>query len=194
MRKVLLLIGAGLALRRLAPPGLPGTTNFDAALAGVAALLGWLIWAYLALCVALAALTRLPGLLGRSAQRASAILTPAAVRGLLGLTCSLGVVTAESAHAEQCPCPAISVDRPAEAPPISQPPARSKPNPAAKASAVVVRRGDTLWSIAAHRLGKHATAASIATHWPRWYAANRAVIGANPNLLFAGERLTPPDS
>jgi nucleoid-associated protein YgaU len=56
----------------------------------------------------------------------------------------------------------------------------------------VVRRGDTLWDIAARHLSPGASAADIAHEWPRWYAANRTVIGANPNLLRPRELLTPP--
>jgi nucleoid-associated protein YgaU len=57
---------------------------------------------------------------------------------------------------------------------------------------VVVRRGDTLWDIAARYLGPDASAAEVAGEWPRWYRANRAVIGADPDLLIPGERLVPP--
>ena len=35
-------------------------------------------------------------------------------------------------------------------------------------------------------------AAAIAREWPRWYAANRAVIGADPDLIVIGQVLTPP--
>jgi nucleoid-associated protein YgaU len=57
---------------------------------------------------------------------------------------------------------------------------------------VVVRAGDTLWDIAARDLGGLATDAEVAGHWPRWYAANRAVIGADPALLLPGQVLSPP--
>jgi hypothetical protein len=57
---------------------------------------------------------------------------------------------------------------------------------------IVVRRGDTLWSITARHLGGAATDAEIAQAWPRWYLANRAVIGADPDLLLPGQILTPP--
>lgn len=56
----------------------------------------------------------------------------------------------------------------------------------------VVRRGDTLWDIAARHLGPAATAAQIAGEWPRWYAANRQVIGADPDLIRPGQQLAPP--
>lgn len=57
---------------------------------------------------------------------------------------------------------------------------------------VVVRRGDTLWSIAARHLGPTATAAQIALEWPRWHAANRHVIGDDPDRLVPGQLLEPP--
>lgn len=58
----------------------------------------------------------------------------------------------------------------------------------------VVRRGDTLWDVAARHLGPRGSAAAIAREWPRWYAANRAVIGPNPHHIEAGQRLRPPDA
>ena len=56
----------------------------------------------------------------------------------------------------------------------------------------VVRPGDTLWAIASHQLGPHQTAAAVAAQWPRWYAANREVIGGDPNLIRPGEVLRAP--
>lgn len=58
---------------------------------------------------------------------------------------------------------------------------------------VVVHRGDTLWSIAAAHLGPHADAETIAAEWPRWYAANRQVIGDDPDSLSIGTRLQAPE-
>lgn len=60
------------------------------------------------------------------------------------------------------------------------------------AGEVVVKRGDTLWAIAARHLGSGATAADVAAEWPRWYAANRAVIGDDPDLILPGMILRPP--
>lgn len=57
---------------------------------------------------------------------------------------------------------------------------------------VVVQRGDTLWSLAAARLGPGATDLEIARAWPRWHAANTDVIGADPHHLLPGTRLEPP--
>lgn len=72
------------------------------------------------------------------------------------------------------------------------------PTPAAPATAprdaepVLVRPGDTLWSIAAHALGTGASDRAVAAAWPRWWQANRDVIGDNPDLIRPGQQLTPP--
>ncbi|MFW5474626.1 LysM peptidoglycan-binding domain-containing protein [Knoellia sp. CPCC 206450] len=59
--------------------------------------------------------------------------------------------------------------------------------------AVVVHRGDTLWSIAAAHLGPDADDAEVARAWPRWFEANRDVIGHDPDLLLPGQVLRVPD-
>lgn len=59
---------------------------------------------------------------------------------------------------------------------------------------VVVHRGDTLWGLAAQHLGDHATDRDVAEEWPRWYAANRDVIGDDPDLLRPGQQLVVPSS
>ncbi len=74
--------------------------------------------------------------------------------------------------------------------PTTARPARSDPAPATP-PAVVVRTGDSLWSLAA-AAGPGASTAQIARRWPRWYAANHAVIGPDPDLLIPGTVLTPP--
>jgi nucleoid-associated protein YgaU len=69
------------------------------------------------------------------------------------------------------------------------------PRPAASAhDLVTVRRGDSLWAIAARHLGPGASDAQVAHEWPRWYAANRDVVGADPDLLVPGLQLRPPSS
>lgn len=61
-----------------------------------------------------------------------------------------------------------------------------------KAQEVVVRSGDTLWSIASRHLDCEATTKDIAESWPQWYDANRDVIGSNPDRLTVGMVLTAP--
>jgi resuscitation-promoting factor RpfA len=55
-----------------------------------------------------------------------------------------------------------------------------------------VRAGDTLWDLAAAHLDPDATVAQVAAAWPRWYEANREVIGADPDLLLPGQVLHVP--
>ena len=70
------------------------------------------------------------------------------------------------------------------------------------ADAVTVAPGDTLWELAAEHLtaqqGPEQPAdtqpadAQVAAEWPRWWAANRDVVGADPDLLLPGQQLVPP--
>lgn len=62
----------------------------------------------------------------------------------------------------------------------------------AEVSSVVVEPGDTLWAIAARSLRPGASNAEIAAACSRWYAANRAVIGDDPDLIHPSQRLNPP--
>jgi hypothetical protein len=90
--------------------------------------------------------------------------------------------------------PPARTSRPAPPQGTSPPPVHGGSKaPPASAVQVTVHPGDSLWLIAAHRLGTDATAAQIAADWPRWYRANRSVVGADPALIRPGEVLrTPP--
>ncbi len=57
---------------------------------------------------------------------------------------------------------------------------------------IAVTFGDCLWSIAARHLRPDATAAQVAAETTRWYAANAAVIGPDPDVLRPGQVLTAP--
>jgi LysM domain len=74
----------------------------------------------------------------------------------------------------------------------ARPPADEDTGPRHARAAVVVRPGDCLWRIAARQLPPPAAAARIARSWPRWYAANRAVIGADPDHIVPGQVLRAP--
>lgn len=78
-------------------------------------------------------------------------------------------------------------------PPVSLTSARVLPDEDDRRE-VVVRRGDTLWDLAAAHLPPAAGDAEIAGEWQRWYAANRAVIGADPDLILPGQVLRIPDA
>lgn len=55
-----------------------------------------------------------------------------------------------------------------------------------------VAPGESLWRIAADRLGPGASDTAVAQEWPRWYAANAAAIGPDPNLIRPGQELLAP--
>jgi nucleoid-associated protein YgaU len=59
---------------------------------------------------------------------------------------------------------------------------------------IVVRRGDTLWSLSERFLGPAASVAQVAQLWPRWYSANETVLTGGPDHLLPGMRLTPPET
>jgi hypothetical protein len=71
-------------------------------------------------------------------------------------------------------------------------PARRPPAAPTGAGAVVVRPGDTLWSIAASRLAPQAPAAAVDEAWRRLYALNRSSVGPDPDLIHPGTRLRTP--
>jgi resuscitation-promoting factor RpfA len=87
--------------------------------------------------------------------------------------------------------PSSSITRVAttELAPVVTAPTRARVDPDDQ---IVVRRGETLWDIAARHLGSGATDGEIASEWPHWFTANRAVIGADPDRLVPGERLRAP--
>jgi DNA-binding CsgD family transcriptional regulator/LysM repeat protein len=57
---------------------------------------------------------------------------------------------------------------------------------------IVVSPGDSLWSISEERLGPNATPQQIASQTERIYALNQNQIGADPNLIFPGQKLSAP--
>lgn len=66
------------------------------------------------------------------------------------------------------------------------------PRDAGQPEVIVVRRGDSLWRLVESHLGPAASPAAVAATWPRWYEANRSVIGDDPDLLLPGQQLRPP--
>jgi hypothetical protein len=64
----------------------------------------------------------------------------------------------------------------------------------ATAATHTVRRGDTLWGIAAANLPPELrpTDAVIGRYWRQIWQANRRVVGADPDLIFPGTRLKVP--
>jgi hypothetical protein len=179
----------------------------------------WLAAAWLALGIAGATVAALPGSIGRVGHRVARAVLPRTlyriVAGAAGLGVLLSPVLASGAPAPRpgsavaampTPTPQWPSDAPVPVPlwptnPAARPtrtpehrraqPSRSAPH-RSQPQPVVVRRGDTLWRIAADHLPGHPSAQRIAASWPRWYAANRAVIGADPDLIVPGQHLYPP--
>jgi hypothetical protein len=72
---------------------------------------------------------------------------------------------------------------------------RSDPGVTASAEtqgAVRVSPGDTLWDLAEQSLGPGAGPADVERRWRQVYAANRDVVGADPDLIRPGQRLLLP--
>lgn len=204
LRRCVVVAAAAAALAALAglplhPPGGAAGLGPDRDVVVVAWWSAWLVIGYLLLSVIAVAMSALPGALGAAAARLSR-LAPAGLRRVVELAIGAGVAAAAVAPAAPAladsprphPPAAVSLDWAAVTPPA---PAAALPTaPAATATShVVVEPGDSLWSIAADALGPSATPAQVAAAWPRWWAANRAVVGAHPDLIHPGQRLTPPD-
>jgi hypothetical protein len=60
------------------------------------------------------------------------------------------------------------------------------------ATSVVVRPGDSLWTISEERLGPNASSRRVMKGTERIHALNRARIGADPDLLLVGQELSVP--
>jgi hypothetical protein len=77
---------------------------------------------------------------------------------------------------------------------LATPASRAADDTPSEAGAVTVLAGDTLWDVAADAAGPGASDVEIALQWPRWYEANRSVIGQNPDVLLPGQILRPPSA
>jgi len=182
----------------------------------VVALVGAALSLWLGLGTTLSALSALPGELGWLCSQLAERVAPVAVRKVVALvlgttlTATLipgnvpGIGSGPPRPAVVATGPDVSFTRVSRttddrdaAPPPSWSPAGSDQEPAPPANSVLVRRGDTLWSIAARhlvQLGHRATAADINAESHAWHAANRYLIGGDANLIFPGQRLRPPSS
>ncbi len=64
--------------------------------------------------------------------------------------------------------------------------------PTGRPRTVRVRPGDSLWSLAARDLPAGSPAALVAARWHAIYAANRSLIGPDPDVIAPGQRLRLP--
>lgn len=177
------------ALRTLREAG--SAPDPTAPVVAVVCLLAWLLASWLLVAVAVTAGGHLPGLAGRGAAALARRLAPATVRRTvelaLGLTVAVGAMATTPAAAQDLDWPTgqthLAAAEPAPAPPDPAP------------AHVLVEPGDCLWTLAEQHLAARGAAtsdAAVAQAWPSWWAANREVIGDDPDLLRPGTRLAPP--
>jgi nucleoid-associated protein YgaU len=209
-------MAAGADLRAL--PSTPSATPADA-VADVAAVLGLVAWGWLLLG---AALTIADGVFRSPGRRLAPRIAPAAWRRFVLTAVGIGALSAPATVAQASPGepphaiavgtqidpgrpPGTSVteairglrlpDRPygrlATTPTDSE---TRHDDPSRPVGRVVVRSGDSLWAIAERQLGSQATTQAIAAEWQRWYAANRALIGPDPDLITPGMVLHAPET
>jgi resuscitation-promoting factor RpfA len=191
--------------------GLPSTGSSSAlsrAVGEVAGVSLVLVGAWVGAAWVLGVLGRLPGRAGCAARRMLGLLLPRAARvvlvGSLGMQAvappgAPPAVAAGAPPAVAAETATIAVERPLTslstvATPTSDGSGRRPHTVMPAPTTVVVAPGDSLWSIAERHGEPDAAAADVAVAWPRWYAANRHVIGPDPDLLQVGTVLRVPRS
>lgn len=150
--------------------------DFPAALIAIASLLQLAVACWVLVTISL----------GRSSSRLARAITPDLMRRAL-FAGAAGALALTPVHAERVSSPA---HHQLDGLRLPDRPITSVHSLAS--DVVVVKPGDTLWAIAARSLPPGATNSEIASASARWYAANRAVIGADPDLIHPQQRLTPP--
>ncbi|MGY1786481.1 hypothetical protein [Geodermatophilus sp. SYSU D00698] len=185
------------------------TAGPEALLLDAVAAAAWAVWAWGALGLALTALSALPGLAGAAAGVLLRRVVPASGRRAAALALGVGLVTAPAltgcatagpvvVATAGAPAPLAVPDWPAPAPaPAAPVPAPAVPDwPMPAPGEHVVLRGECLWTIAAAdlraRTGAEPPDSATAAAVGRWWAANAAVIGPDPDLLLPGQVLRPP--
>jgi hypothetical protein len=180
-----LLADQGLGQARLTP-SLESIVTAAIELGGAAAAVG-------VAALTLAALVE--ALLGWRPRAAGAL--PAPVRRLVmtSVAAAVAVGAAMPATADDV-YPAWGPAEPSAAPAPVELHAESAAPPVADSGPTLHRvvRGESLWRIAAERLGPDASDAQIAAAWPTIYAANRDTIGDDPGLILPGQLLAIPEA
>jgi len=103
-------------------------------------------------------------------------------------------VPSPSRHVHRRSAPSRPVHQRANGPgrPDHPPAAPARHAAAPMGAAIVVRPGDSLWSIAAAHLPGDASVAATTRAWHELYDANRSRIGTDPDLIHPGQRLADP--
>lgn len=147
-------------------------------------------------------------------------ITPSVLRRLVALTCGIGLAAptlapmsavalpqsavnltaaiAGTGSQHGCPAPCSRIADQVAGLRLPDLPVAGGAHPKASGASsperVSVRRGDSLWSIAAGRLPADASIAHIAALTTRLYSLNRATIGADPDLILPGTTLIAPEA
>jgi hypothetical protein len=174
----------------------------------LAAVIAWSLAAWLLLVAAGSLAARRPGAGGRTAAAVTRRVAPVGVRRRVEVALGLSVAVALAGAGPAAAGPALPPAPPSTAVPFDWPAAASDPAPGldwnpgspgppvpaatAVTASVVVQPGDSLWTVAADHLPAGTTNARIAQAWPSWWAANRAAVGADPDLIHPGLQLRPP--
>jgi hypothetical protein len=111
-------------------------------------------------------------------------------------TTSTGPSAEAPEPAPESDTPSSPAPAPADSPESPQPDQSSATPPQTDddhREAVLVRGGDSLWSIAAHHLPPDSADSDIDSAWRAWYLRNQQVIGDNPDLIQPGQLLLPPN-
>lgn len=149
-------------------------------------------WSWLVTTATVADLVR-----GRPAPAAPRGLTRRLVLAACGAAVLAGVSAPAMAGSGDHSLVGLPLPDRAVADSVTQPSRPAAPKPAAVAAQrptsqpIVVRAGDSLWSIAESRLGPDAAPADIDAAWRELYAANRHAIGTDPDLIRPGLDLEP---
>jgi hypothetical protein len=146
----------------------------------------------LIICLPLIALNVIGAALASVAPAVDALattITPGGLRRGLFAVCgvALALPAAASAADASAACP-TSHPHPGTSP-VAGLALPDLPSSRPRALFVTVARGDSLWSIAGRSLPPHAPDALVAARVREMYAANRRVIGDDPDLIFPGQRL-----
>lgn len=178
--------------------------DFDRVLAAAGSLALTAVSGWVVVCVVLTLLSCRAGLLGQAARSITpAFLRKALFLGVAGALAVGPVAASDSAGTgHRQPLAGAAAldglrlpDRPVDHVTMTKAPTPAARHRAAGHSHTVshtVSRGDTLWSIAGKTLGPGANNQSIAREVRRWYAANRSIIGPDPDLIQPGQQLTIP--
>lgn len=134
-----------------------------------------------------------------AAQRLAALLVGTGLGGLAAPAVALPLATADSpadpVPSAAAPSAAQVAALPLPGRPLGGRVPSSQPVRSGRPPVLVVRPGDSLWSLAAAHLlpsGRSDSEPAVDAAWRRLYAANRAVIGPDPHLIRPGTRLDLP--